>query len=885
MFGRTIFGYNPNAWWLNADYQYHNARMQERQMAEQHVYVTDKNNNVIEIEPQRISAANYDLDSVPRQIASKPMAKPNEIIIIDDDIDDNNNQIQTITGPIVVNNKDEDEDDLFLNSLLKSGLDKPAPQIITQPIYNGDDEEDEEEFKELYEPIFTKRPTQIRNYDPSKPTLFKSLLDEIKSPIFTDIPVISTNKDNVSNDEDSTNADEDNDENTEEDNDEDSTDTDEDNDVSFDKIISTTQYKAFQLPNNKVYTLNKELSQIEISNEYKYKAQTIDKYIVHNGVSLKITYKSLHNLLNDFQLSSYIIVGIAECLKHIFTNNYYTPNEFMHILNVDDDKTFNEQLKLKSNWFEFDNIFIIYNYGGNHWVLLQITDKLKNMFIYDPLYDSNIHSDTLERLKRFIQELLHKQGEDYEINVIPVDNIPKQNTAVDCGVFVILYLLCLSYNINMNFAQEDITTFRIKIAYSVIYGTINNLIDETDKLAQKSAAQYHLDLTETKDLNKSQKRKKEKPIMEINSSISQNNIIEGKRPRNPTQFLSATDDFNRDIKENALTFDEIKNRLDNKEQLKKQGQEIMKDYYQDGESVVESYNSYSVDNEIKIKVANNYLRDYGKRMDEQYELIFDENIFNDNNDQSHAEVIFINLHDGEESMEIFNPVGYDNYHKILNPRSNPMYDMQMEIISYWFKSMCPDNKKNTAQIKKYQDKKQTTEHLCSYWAAWFADKKFDNEITFEQIEDAKTDKGSVINTTYLKNWCLKEFFPHMDDKMIKCNTVYGKKFSANRLLQIKTPLYDFEILKLLHNKVVDENKEMQDKGIDGHVYYNLYERIVDYNIRPSILIEILNTMYNKFPNGVKDFSLFYITYPTKDIEEDDEDDEDYNDKRSKRNKY
>ena len=95
------------------------------------------------------------------------------------------------------------------------------------------------------------------------------------------------------------------------------------------------------------------------------------------------------------------------------------------------------------NPFDCDLVFVPINQGEEHWVIVVVNVKAKQMHFYDPLLQLNAKKVELANVNRFFNDLSRIRGLA-KLNVplwakVVVTDIAKQDDDYNCGVYVLLY--------------------------------------------------------------------------------------------------------------------------------------------------------------------------------------------------------------------------------------------------------------------------------------------------------------------------------------------------------------------------------------------------------------------------------------------------------------
>ena len=210
-----------------------------------------------------------------------------------------------------------------------------------------------------------------------------------------------------------------------------------------------------------------------------------DKIIFECPVDI-VQSSSIRKLLNNEWLDSNII----NCYL------YLIGKDFPHILPI--SSSFNEQLSSRSflqtdrqfknnaNIFLYSHCLVPVNCHNRHWFLLTIDfscieEKKVKLKVYDSLgqlesWKSNLNEKKLRMFIRFKYENVYGTGSTLQITIEDLyKEIPQQSNGIDCGVFTILYAKYIATGQNFTFKQEDMETFRKKIAKEIEDGKLENI--------------------------------------------------------------------------------------------------------------------------------------------------------------------------------------------------------------------------------------------------------------------------------------------------------------------------------------------------------------------------------------------------------------------------
>lgn len=132
-----------------------------------------------------------------------------------------------------------------------------------------------------------------------------------------------------------------------------------------------------------------------------------------------------------------------------------------------------KELKMRSglspdDWAMVDKIYFPAYHDPLHWVLYVFTLHSSSVVVYDSLKAHN--SSRFEICKAYVDVMIEDQLGRKDWTISFNDDQPLQHNGVDCGVFTIMTADFLSDDLKLDFRQEDIKTFRTKIACDIVRG-------------------------------------------------------------------------------------------------------------------------------------------------------------------------------------------------------------------------------------------------------------------------------------------------------------------------------------------------------------------------------------------------------------------------------
>ncbi|XP_022159362.1 uncharacterized protein LOC111025779 [Momordica charantia] len=130
----------------------------------------------------------------------------------------------------------------------------------------------------------------------------------------------------------------------------------------------------------------------------------------------------------------------------------------------------------QTRWLDLDVVYLPYNIGGNHWIMVHIDLQDDEIIMWD-LMRSMTPFPTLESELRLmtvvLSALMHRAGVQVLRQTLPympwrihqVTSAPQQSGSGDCGMFCVKYFEYDVTRSNMtSLTQDNISFFREKLA-------------------------------------------------------------------------------------------------------------------------------------------------------------------------------------------------------------------------------------------------------------------------------------------------------------------------------------------------------------------------------------------------------------------------------------
>ena len=140
-------------------------------------------------------------------------------------------------------------------------------------------------------------------------------------------------------------------------------------------------------------------------------------------------------------------------------------------------KSFNRFITKFDDVFDVDLVMVPYNIGQYHWALVVVNFKLARFEYYDSLGSSPDQAQKrIQIVKRMFDleaALKQKPFNFSNPNYIPsLQEIPEQRNGYDCGAFICTYADCLAQDLKLDFTQDNIPNFRLKMVRDIREGKL-----------------------------------------------------------------------------------------------------------------------------------------------------------------------------------------------------------------------------------------------------------------------------------------------------------------------------------------------------------------------------------------------------------------------------
>ena len=210
----------------------------------------------------------------------------------------------------------------------------------------------------------------------------------------------------------------------------------------------------------------------------------MNEVIVHGH--LKVTRKDLFSVhgkewLNDVVIEEYCqMIAKQNPSIAVLTTYLYTK--------LTAEEGFEAGCKEAMNWVGEDLtkkelILIPVNYSS-HWVLIKISNKEKLIYLYDSIIGTRKTSPVPAVIKKFIERYYEEKGNPQIFNIKKLHNIPTQNNALDCGVFLCMYAERIARNAWFDFHAKDIPKLRWKLIWEIKNGVLKENVSYENEQAK-----------------------------------------------------------------------------------------------------------------------------------------------------------------------------------------------------------------------------------------------------------------------------------------------------------------------------------------------------------------------------------------------------------------
>ena len=142
---------------------------------------------------------------------------------------------------------------------------------------------------------------------------------------------------------------------------------------------------------------------------------------------------------------------------------------------------FNKWIRGIEDVFEVDLVFLPYNIGQSHWALVVVNFRLARFEYYDSLGSStNQAQRRIGIVKRMFELEAAERKKTFNFSngdyIATFQEIAEQTNEDDCGAFICTYADCLAQDLNLDFTQANIPSFRLKMVRDIRAGKLYYLV-------------------------------------------------------------------------------------------------------------------------------------------------------------------------------------------------------------------------------------------------------------------------------------------------------------------------------------------------------------------------------------------------------------------------
>ena len=201
-----------------------------------------------------------------------------------------------------------------------------------------------------------------------------------------------------------------------------------------------------------------------------------------NQISLKVCDFSLLNergWLNYEIVNAYLLLISEQSLRESCSSNPGCEGQGIEVVSSGffvykgraERSKFLERLRCKNIFTLHMLMFPIHN--RNHWILAVVNFREKQIAMYDSFRKS--HLTKLKKLLAVLKEEAERLGEEVDFTCWTLVNglSPKQSNYDDCGVFACTTAVHLAQNLPLDYTQENILLFRLKMARDLRRGSLD----------------------------------------------------------------------------------------------------------------------------------------------------------------------------------------------------------------------------------------------------------------------------------------------------------------------------------------------------------------------------------------------------------------------------
>jgi sentrin-specific protease 1 len=143
-------------------------------------------------------------------------------------------------------------------------------------------------------------------------------------------------------------------------------------------------------------------------------------------------------------------------------------------------QNFGKWIKKIEDVFEVDLVIVPYNVCQSHWALVVGNFRLKRFEYYDSLgttlHEARRHIEVVKRMFT-LEAASRKKPFDFSSNnyIATLQEIAEQKNGYDCGAFICTYADCLAQDLELDFTQANMPSFRLKMVRDIRVGELHYL--------------------------------------------------------------------------------------------------------------------------------------------------------------------------------------------------------------------------------------------------------------------------------------------------------------------------------------------------------------------------------------------------------------------------
>ena len=180
--------------------------------------------------------------------------------------------------------------------------------------------------------------------------------------------------------------------------------------------------------------------------------------------------------LNDNLIAGYFSLIAVRSFKLTTGYQIQAIESFFFVAAITDRHKYVRKLRCQ-NIFKLHMLMFPIHVDASHWILAVVNFRLEQIAMYDSLLESGDedHQAKLDYLLLFLQEeaALHNVRVDFTRWTMVHLESPRQSGTTDCGVFVCATGEYLAQDLDLDYTEDDIPMFRLKMVRDLRRGFLD----------------------------------------------------------------------------------------------------------------------------------------------------------------------------------------------------------------------------------------------------------------------------------------------------------------------------------------------------------------------------------------------------------------------------